>query len=166
MLLLLMCGDVAMNPGQVMLGSVDVRSIRNKGLSSLIQLYLTPLISSVSQKHIRTTDSDSFLRSLTPDGFSLIHRSCTTGIGGGAGFFIHESYKCLKVDTPNSYQFQCQVDICSYLLSIVLLGRVLPFLDEFMSFVFCLLLMAITSSVVISIYMLICIVLIVANRNP
>ena len=31
MLLLLMCGDVAMNPGLVMLGSVNARSIRNKG---------------------------------------------------------------------------------------------------------------------------------------
>ena len=31
MLLLLMCGDITMNPGPVMLGSVDVRSIRNKG---------------------------------------------------------------------------------------------------------------------------------------
>ena len=31
MLLLLMCGDVAMNPGPVMLGSVNVRLIRNKG---------------------------------------------------------------------------------------------------------------------------------------
>ena len=31
MLLLLMRGDVAMNPGPVMLGSVNVRSIRNKG---------------------------------------------------------------------------------------------------------------------------------------
>ena len=31
MLLILMCGDVAVNPGQVMLGLVNARSIRNKG---------------------------------------------------------------------------------------------------------------------------------------
>ena len=31
MLLFLMCGDVAMSYGPVMLGSVNVRSIRNKG---------------------------------------------------------------------------------------------------------------------------------------
>ena len=31
MLLFLMCGDVAMNPGPVMLGSVNARSIQNKG---------------------------------------------------------------------------------------------------------------------------------------
>ena len=31
MLLILMCGDVAMNPGPVMPGSVNARSIRNKG---------------------------------------------------------------------------------------------------------------------------------------
>ena len=31
MLLILMCGDVAINPGPVMLGLVNARSIRNKG---------------------------------------------------------------------------------------------------------------------------------------
>ena len=62
-----------------------------------------PLISSVSQKHIRTTDS-GFLRSLTPDGFSLIHRPRSTGIGGGVAFFIRDSYKYRQVDTPN-YSF-------------------------------------------------------------
>ena len=91
MLLLLMCGDVAMNPGPVMLVSVNAKSIRNKGplLSDTIAshafdfLYLT-------ETHIRTTDSDSFLRSLTPDWFSLTYRPRSTGIGGGVGFFIRE----------------------------------------------------------------------------
>ena len=39
----------------------------------------------LTETHIRTTDSDSFLCSLTPDGFSLIHRPRSTGIGGGVG---------------------------------------------------------------------------------
>ena len=51
MLLLLMCGYVAMNPGPVMLGSVNVRSIRNKGPLLSDTMHLAPLISSVSQKH-------------------------------------------------------------------------------------------------------------------
>ena len=69
---------------------------------------------------VSTTDSDSFLCSLTPDGFSLIHRPCSTGIGGGVGFFIRESYKYRKVDTQIifplkilSYQFQFQAELCS-----------------------------------------------------
>ena len=88
-LLLPMCGDVAMNPG-----SVNVRSIRNKGprLSDTIASHAFDFLC-LTETHIRTTDCDSFLRSLTPDGFSLIHRPRSTGIGGDVGFFIRESYK-------------------------------------------------------------------------
>ena len=73
MLLLLMCGDVAMNPGPVMLGSVNVRSIRNKGplLSDTIASHAFDFLC-LTETHICTTDSDSFLCSLTPDGFSLM----------------------------------------------------------------------------------------------
>ena len=144
MLLLHMCGDVAMNPGPVMLGSVNVRLIRNKGplLSDTIAFHAFDLLC-LTETHIRTTDSDSFLRSLTPDGFSLIHRPRSTGIGGGVGFFIRESYKCCKVDTPNYSSFE------NIVISISVSGRTLLLasiyhppgpcssilLDEFMSFV-------------------------------
>ena len=47
MLLILMCGDVAMNPGPVMLGLVNARSIQNK-----CPRLADTLISSVSLKHI------------------------------------------------------------------------------------------------------------------
>ena len=121
MLLLLICGDVALNPGLVMLVSMNVRSIRNKGplLSDTIASHAFDF-HCLTETHIRTTDSDSFLCSLTPDGFSLIHRPRSTGIGGGVVFFIRESYKCRKVDTPNyssfeklSYQFLCRAVLCS-----------------------------------------------------
>ena len=144
MLLLLMCGDVAMNLGPVMLGSVNVRSIQNKGplISDTIASHSFDFLS-LTETHIRTTDSDSFPRSLTPDGFSLIHRPRSTGIGGGVGFFIRESYKCCKVDTPNYSSFE------NIVISISVSGRTLllasisrppgpcasMFLDEFMSFV-------------------------------
>ena len=107
MLLLLMCGDVAMNPGSVMLGSVNARSIRNKGplLSDTIASHAFDFLC-LTETHIRTTDSDSSLRSLTPDGFSLIHRLHSTGIGGGVGVFFRESYKYCKVDIPNYSSFE------------------------------------------------------------
>ena len=175
MLLLLTCGDVAINPGPVMLGLVNARSIRNKGplLSDTIASHAFYFLC-LTETHIRTTDSDSFLRSLTPDGFSLIHRPCSTGIGGGVGFFIRESYKYRKVDTPNYSSFE------NIVISISVLGRTFLsasiyrppgpcssiFLDELMSFVFCLLLITIISSAVISIYMLMYLVLIVTNWNP
>ena len=137
MLLLLMCGDVAMNPGPVMLGSVNARSIRNKGplLSDTIASHAFDFLC-LTETHIRTTDSDSFLRSLTPDGFSLIHRPRSTGIGGGVGVFILESYRYCKVDTPNYSSFEIIVR------TLLLASICRPpgpcssnFLDEFMSFV-------------------------------
>ena len=107
MLLILMYGNVVMNPGPVMRGSVNARSIRNK--SPL----LTDTIASnafdflcLTETHICTTDLGSFFHSLTPDGFSLIHRLHSSGIGGGVGFFIHDSYKYRKVDTPNYSSFE------------------------------------------------------------
>ena len=66
MLLIVMCGDVAMNPGPAKLGLVNARSIQNKGplLADTIASHFLCL----TETHIRTTDSDSFLHSLTPDG--------------------------------------------------------------------------------------------------
>ena len=68
MLLLLMCGDVAMNPGPVMLDSVNLRSIRNKDplLSDTITSHAFDFLC-LTETYIRTNDSDSFLRCLTPD---------------------------------------------------------------------------------------------------
>ena len=110
-----MCGDVAMNPEPVMLGSVNAKSIRNKGplLSDTIASHAFDFLC-LTETHICTTDSDSFLRSLTPDGFSLIHRLRSTGIGGGVGFFIArwipQTIVPLKI---LSYQFQFQAELCS-----------------------------------------------------
>ena len=110
MLLNLMCGDVAMNPGLVMLGVVIARSIRNKGplLADTIASHTFNFLC-LTETHVRTTDSDSFLRSVTPDGFSLIHRPRSSNIGGGVGFFIRDSYKYCKVDTPNYSSFENMV---------------------------------------------------------
>ena len=171
MLLILMCGDVAMNPGPVMLGSVNARSIGNKGplLADAIVSHAFDFLC-LTETHIRTTDSDSFLHFLTPDGFSLIHRPHSSGIGGTVGFFIRVGFFNIARWIPQiiaplkilSHQSQFHDKLCSYLLSTTLLGRV--FFDEFMSFVcFCLLLIAITSYVVFLIYTLMYLVLIVTN---
>ena len=144
MLLILMCGDVAMNPGPVMLGLVNARSIRNKGplLADTIASHTFDFLC-LTETHIRATDSDSFLHSLTPDGFSLIHRPCSSCIGGGVGFFIHDSYKYRKVDTPNYSSFENMVISVSVSCRTLLLASIYRppgpcsfiFLDEFMSFV-------------------------------
>ena len=161
MLFFLMCGDVAMNPGLVMLDLVNARSIRNKGplLADTIASHTFDFLC-LTETHIRTTDSDSFLHSLTLDGFSLIHRPRSSGIDGGVGFFIRDSYKYRKVDTLNYSSCKNMVISVSVSCRTLLLASIYCppgpcssiFLDEFMSFVFYLLLIAITSYVVISIY--------------
>ena len=105
-LLILMCCDVAMNPGPAMLGLVNARSIRNKGLliSDTMSSHAFDFLC-LTETHIRTTDLDSFLHSFTPDGFSLIHRPRSSGIGGGVSFFICDPYTYRKVDTPNYSSF-------------------------------------------------------------
>ena len=107
MLLILMCGDVAMNLGLAMLGLVNARSIHNKGplLADTIASHTFDFLSH-TETHIHTTDSDSFLCFLTPDGFSLIHKLHSSGIGGGVDFFICDPYKYRKVDTPNYSSFE------------------------------------------------------------
>ena len=69
MLLTLMCGDVGMNPGPVMLGLVNTRSIRNKGplLADTIASHNFDFLC-LTETHIPTTDSDSLVRSLTRMG--------------------------------------------------------------------------------------------------
>ena len=40
---------------------------------------------------------------------SHLHKPCSSGIGGGVGFFIRDSYKYRKVDTPNSLLESCNL---------------------------------------------------------
>ena len=135
--------DVAMNPGPVMLGLVNARSIQNGPLLAHIIASHTFDFLCLTETHIRTTDSDSFLRSLTPDGFSLIHRPCSSGIGGGVGFLIRDSYKYCKVDTPNYSSFEnMAISVSVSCRTLLLASLYCPpwpcssiFLDEFMSFV-------------------------------
>ena len=67
LLLLLLCGDVASNPGPTNFGFVNCRSIRNKGLllHDLIKCGDLDILGLV-QTHIRPNDTDGLLNSLTP----------------------------------------------------------------------------------------------------
>ena len=64
MLLLLMCGDVAMNPGPVMLGSVNARSIRNKG----------PLLADTIASHLLRRPAEDLKNYRPASGLSFISK--------------------------------------------------------------------------------------------
>ena len=102
MLLLLLGGDVSLNPGPFTLGVLNARSVRNKGplLADMVASYDLDLLC-LTETHIRPFDSDSFLRSITPPDFNFPHKPRPSGIGGGVGFFIRSSYRPHIIISPD-----------------------------------------------------------------
>ena len=93
--------------------------------------------------YIRTTDTSGFLHSLTPDDYLLIHRPRSSGLGGGVGFFIRDTYKCKTIDSPNFCSFESMViSVTVDGHSLLLTSLYRPpgpcsaiFLDEFMTLI-------------------------------
>ena len=88
LLLLLQGGDVSLNPGPLTLGVLNARFVRNKGplLADMVASNDLDFLCLI-EIHIHPFDSDSFIRSITPPDFIFPHRPCSSGIGGGVGFF-------------------------------------------------------------------------------
>ena len=78
--LLLLAGDVALNPGpttqlhDLRIGSINVRSAREKGplLHDLIISKSLDILA-VTETWFRANDTSAFLSDLTPPGFSFLH---------------------------------------------------------------------------------------------
>ena len=88
LLLLLLLGDVSLNPGPLTLGVLNARSVRKRGP------LLTDIVASndldflcLTETHFCPFDSDSFLQSITPPDFIFPHRPSPSGIVGGVVFF-------------------------------------------------------------------------------
>ena len=105
--LLLLCGDISLNPGPISFGVVNCRSVRNKG-PSISDIMFTHSLSllAMTETHICPTDNDSFLRSITPASFKLCHRVRSHGFGGGVGFFLNENIKFKILDSPTYTSFE------------------------------------------------------------
>ena len=101
LLLLLLCGDVAVNPGLTNFGFVNCRSIHNKGplLHGLIQHSDLDILGLV-KTHIRPTDTDGLLNSLTPANYNLIQKPRYTGLGGGVCFLCRKTFCAIIVSSP------------------------------------------------------------------
>ena len=105
--LLLLCGDISLNPGPISFGVVNCRSVRNKGpsISGIMSTHSLILLA-MTETHIRPTDNDSFCHSITPAGFKLCHRLRSHGLGGGVGFFLNENIKFKILDSPTYTSFE------------------------------------------------------------
>ena len=111
LLLLLLCcdvtGDVAVNPGPTNFGFVNCRSICNKGplLHDLIQCSDLDFLGLV-ETHIRPTDTDGLLNSLTTLNCNLIQKPRCTGLCGGVGFLCRKSLSPSIVSSPVFSSFE------------------------------------------------------------
>ena len=107
LLLLLLCGDVAVNPGPTNFGFVNCRSIRNKSplLYDLIQCRDLDILG-LAETHIRPTNTDGLLNSLTPLNYNLIQKPRCTGLGGGVGFLCRKSFSPSIVSSPVFRSFE------------------------------------------------------------
>ena len=84
LILLLLAGDVELNPGPSALTftHLNIRSIRSFEKSSSLHNYLADHptdILSLNETWLQPTDSDNFISSLAPSGFSARHRTSTSG---------------------------------------------------------------------------------------
>ena len=101
LLLLLLCGNVAVNPGQTNFGFLNCRSICNKIplLHDIIQCSDLDILGLV-ETHIRPTNTDGLLKSLTPLNYNLIQKPRYTGLSGGVGFRCRKSFSLSIVSSP------------------------------------------------------------------
>ena len=140
-LILLLGGDIAVNPGPAM-GVVNVRSIRNKGvvISDNIASHNIDLLC-LTETHIRTSDTDSLLKSVTPVNHVFLQRPRVTGLGGGVGFIINNNLSPKSLDSPGYHTFENMVtSVLGSGLTVACVYRppgpcTVTFMEDFMSFV-------------------------------
>ena len=108
--LLLLCGDISLNPGHIVMGVANCRSVRNKGpmISDAVFNHSLDILSLV-ETHICPTDTDCLLQSITPPSYKLCQRPRAHGSGGRVGFLINSSLSHRIVDHPTFSNFECLV---------------------------------------------------------
>ena len=99
--LVLLSGDVALNPGPLKFGFANCRSIRNKDpiLCDEIQTGNFDVFG-LTKTHIKALDTPSFLDELMPEDFSLVHTNRENKRGGGVGFFIKSAFDFKTIHSP------------------------------------------------------------------
>ena len=104
-LLLLLAGDVSLNPGPVApnlrLGTVNARSMRDKApaLSDLVVSKGTDFLG-ITETWLTIRETSSDLAEMTPNGFSFYQTPRVNKIGGGVGLFVSNAFKFTLINLP------------------------------------------------------------------
>ena len=107
LILLLLSGDIALNPGPINFGFVNCHSIRNKGPLIGITIVSNNLdILALAETHIQISDTNGLLKSVTPPDFQLTHKPRTTSHSGGVGFLTRKDLPSKTVDEPTHSTFE------------------------------------------------------------
>ena len=111
-LLLLLAGDVSLNPGPVApnlrLGTVNARSMRDKApaLSDLVVSKGINLLG-ITETWLTIRETSSDLAEMTPNGFSFFQTLRVNKRGGGVGLFISNAFKFTPINLPSLSSFEC-----------------------------------------------------------
>ena len=111
---LLLAGDVELNPGPSPLNftPLNIRSIRSFQKSSSLHDYLADHpteILSLNETWLQPTDSDNFVSSLAPPGYSILHSPRLTGQGVGLAlifrsFLKFKLFRSSNLPPPESFE--------------------------------------------------------------
>ena len=88
--LLLLCGDISLNPGPIAFGAVNCQSVRNKGpcINDTVSAHSVDILAVTETWE----DTDSLLHSISLTGFKFCYKPRIHGQGGGVGFLSTKLY--------------------------------------------------------------------------
>ncbi len=140
--LLLLAGDVSLNPGpmhNIRVGTINARSMRDKApaLSDLIQTKSIHILA-VTETWLTRKETTASLADITPTGFSFHHKPRVGRRGGGVGLLVSTALKFSPISLPSQSSFEAicgsisNGNICFNILNIYRPpGSNSAFLDQF-----------------------------------
>ena len=118
--LLLLAGDIALNPGpssnsSVRLAFTNIRSINSR--SSALSHYITSnniQIMALSETWLTNKDTNALIASSLPSGYQFYHVPRLNRTGGGVAFLAHDNITCNVVKSPTFNSFEHLVVNCKF----------------------------------------------------
>lgn len=146
-LLILLAGDIATNPGPdsfgyTKLAFTNIRSLKKNHvpLSQYVKINNIDIVG-LSETWLSSSETTSLINTVSPDGFTLLHRPRIGKIGGGVGFLIRENITSTVIKSPIYKSFENLVVNCNFQHRSVNFvsvyrppGSTTTFLDEFVTF--------------------------------